>query len=188
MGNEESEEPKVFKIPPPLVIHPMEPIPPGKYVRSRFTKITDALTSWIFFALVLCGGLYYVTHLALNYRKIQKDIRETAATVVEPVTHEGDLTEIGYIFSMRRDRDIREGTWNLVWFIAIPEKGVRYSCKYEEGFQDFKVGDGVKIIRKNVDLAEDPEDSYIVGLHDKEQGKASIAWTNDLDILELERD
>jgi hypothetical protein len=160
--------------------------PPAK--PSLYFRISEALTPWLFFGLIIGGAIYYAVHLTRNYLSIQKDIRETAAVVVHPVTNSGDVTEIGYVFSMRRDRDIREGSWNLVWFIATPEKGVRYSCKYEEGFQGFKVGDGVKIIRKNIDLADAPEDAYIVGLHDNEQGKASIVFTNDLDILELERD
>jgi hypothetical protein len=166
----------------------MDSIPPGRYRKSPFLKITDSLTNWIFVGLIIGGGLYYGIHLILNYRHIHRDIREKGALVVQPVIENGDLSEIGYIFSMRRDTYIREDRWNLVWFIAIPEKGVRYSCQYEGGYQDFKVGDGVKIIRKPVDVADAGEDVYIIGLHDKQMGKASIAWANDLDVLEDMRD
>src|ERR1700678_1715349 len=80
MSNEDREEPNIFKI-EPLVIHPMEPLPPGRYRQSRFQRVTDVLTNWIFFGLIIGGGLYYSVHLILNYRHIHRDIREKAAIV-----------------------------------------------------------------------------------------------------------
>jgi hypothetical protein len=43
-------------------------------------------------------------------------------------------------------------------------------------------------MRKPVDFQNEGESVYIVGLHDEQQGKASIAWTNDLEVLGMIRD
>ncbi|MGB7984611.1 MAG: hypothetical protein WCF54_05575 [Terracidiphilus sp.] len=163
----------------------LEPIPLGRYRQTCFQKTTEMLIGWMFFALIIGGGGYYCVHLIQNYRHIHQDIRDKAAKIVNPFFKDGDISEIGYIYEMRRENYIRDNSWNLVWFIAIPETGVKYSCKYEEGYQDFKVGDSVRIIRKPFDFQDGGEYVNIVGLHDRQQGKASIAWTNDLKVLEM---
>jgi hypothetical protein len=88
---------------------------------------------------------------------------------------------------MRRENYIRDGYRNLVWFIAVPATGEHFSCQYASGSDDFNVGDGVTFIH-NTAHANEAEDGYIVGLHEKRKGKVALVGTNDLDILELESD
>jgi hypothetical protein len=172
----------------PTWLPELEPIPPGRYRQSWFHKAADTLLSWLFIVLVFGGVGYYSVHLIKNYRHIHQDIHDKAAQVIHPVFEDGDISEIGYIYEMHRENYILDNRWTLAWFIAIPATGVKYSCQYEGGYQDFKVGDGVRIMRKPVDFQNEGESVYIVGLHDEQQGKASIAWTNDLEVLGMIRD
>lgn len=185
MSTEDSETRQIFKT-SPLVVHPLEPIPPGWRHQPRSQKIIDTLVSWIFFGGIIGGGLYYGVHLALNYQKVHAQIRDEAAYVIQPKVLEGSVSEIGYIFSMRRETSIEDADFNLVWFIAVPATGERYSCKYGGGFQDFKVGDGVTFIHPKSDQYSVDHSSYIVGIHDKEQSKASLVSVDNLVELELD--
>jgi len=182
MSPKDPEEPQLLKT-SPLVVHPLETTPPGRYRQSRLQKITDSLVDWIFFGCLIGGGLCYGIHLALNYQKVHVKIRKEAAYRIEPKVEEGSITETGYIFSMRKETSIREASFNLVWFVAVPATGERYSCSYDGGFQDFRVGDGVTLIHPKSDEDSAYQPSYIVGLHDKEQGKASLVGVNNLEEL-----
>ncbi|MFZ0392262.1 MAG: hypothetical protein WBX09_09535 [Terracidiphilus sp.] len=143
---------------------------------------------WLVVILIVGLPVAYCVHLYDNYRKIQADLRRNSQRVVQPSVDDTSVSEIGYIFSIRRDTYIREGRLNLVWFIAVPETGSRYSCSYEAGFPDFKVGDGVRIIHKKDDVDNVDFTGYIIGLHEKEQGKTTEVWALDLDELEMDLD
>jgi len=182
---DDPKEPQSFKT-QPLVIHPLEPIPPGQYRQTIAQKIMNAVLSWVFFGGIICGGLYYGVHLALNYQKVHAEIREKASYPVKPKVEDGSISETGYIFSMRRETSIQDANFNLVWFISVPATGARYSCQYGGGYQDFKIGDGVTLIHPKSDEDSVDSPSYIVGLHDDEQRKASLIYVNNLEELELE--
>jgi len=145
-----------------------------------------ALIQWLVLGLVVglvvCVPLFYLGHLYANYEKIQTELTRASAVVVHPTVKDGEVSEIGYIYDMRRDTYIREGHMNLVWFIAVPATKDRYSCSYAEGFPDFKVGDGVKIIHPK--SGEDADYGYIIGLHDQERGKTTAVWSIDMGLLE----
>jgi hypothetical protein len=160
--------------------------PPQKSAGSLYFRVSEKLTNWIYFTVVIVGPIVYGVHLIENYQKVHAEIREEAATVIKPAVDEGSVSEVGYIFSMRRETYIRDPNFNLVWFIAVPATGERYSCKYLGGFQDFKTGDGVALIHPKDDEGSVDHASYIVGLHDREQGKASLIGVNNLEILELD--
>lgn len=118
--------------------------------------------------------------------KIQSELREKSSRVVRPSVDDESVSEIGYVYSMRRETYIREGRLNLVWFIAVPSKNTRWSCSYQAGFPDFKVGDGVRIIHKRSDVNAVDYSGYVIGLHDKERGKVTDVWALDLDELEMD--
>jgi hypothetical protein len=73
---------------------------------------------------------------------------------------------------------------NLVWFIKVPDSGRRYSCSYEIGFPEFKIGHDVQIIRPK-EVEAEAGYGYVVGLHGKTKGKTALVWVIDLDTLEL---
>ena len=87
---------------------------------------------------------------------------------------------------MRRDTWIRRGEWNLVWFIAVPTTNIRYSAAYTEGFQGFKIGDGVRLIHIKADVNANDYTGYIIGLHDNERGQVANVEAIDLDELEMD--
>ena len=72
-----------------------------------------------------------------------------------------------------------------MWFIKVPGTGERYSCSWDRGFSGFKKDDDVRLIRPK-DVMTESGYGYIVGLHDKLQGKVSLANVNDLETLEIE--
>jgi hypothetical protein len=128
----------------------------------------------------------YGIHLYKNYVKIQRELHEKSSRIVRPEVDDESVSEIGYVYSMRRETYIREGRLNLVWFIAVPSENTRWSCSYQAGFPDFKVGDGVKIIHKRSDVDTVDYSGYVIGLHDKEQGKVTDVWVLDEDELEMD--
>jgi hypothetical protein len=73
---------------------------------------------------------------------------------------------------------------NLVWFIVVPSENTRWSCSYQAGFPDFKVGDGVTIIHKKSAVDTVDYSGYVIGLHEKEKGKVTDVWALDLEDLE----
>lgn len=134
--------------------------------------------------LIVCIPYAYAIHLYRNYAGIQTNLRERAALTVHAAVGADSVSEVGYIFSMRRETYIRKGRFNLVWFIAVPATGARYSCSYESGFQNFKVGDGVTVIHTKADIDTGDYEGYIIGLHHEEQGKVAGVWALDLDGLD----
>jgi len=127
----------------------------------------------------------YGIHLYRNYVQIQSELRDKSSRIVRPKVDDESVSEIGYIYDMRRETYIREGRLNLVWFIVVPSENTRWSCSYEAGFPDLKVGDGVTIIHKRTGV-DSADYGYVVGLHDKEQGKVTEVWVIDLDELEMD--
>lgn len=146
------------------------------------------LLGWLVVILIVCLPCAYGVHLYGNYRKIQAELHRNSQRVVQPSVDDKSVSEIGYIFSTRRDTYIREGRLNLVWFIAVPATGSRYSCSYEYGYPDFKIGDGVRLIHKKEDIDNVDFTGYIIGLHEREQGKTTEVWALDLDDLEMDLD
>jgi hypothetical protein len=146
------------------------------------------LSAFLIVTAVIALPCVYGIHLYRNYVKIRRELRENSARTVRPRVDDESVSEIGYIFSMRRETYIREGRLNLVWFIAVPSENTRWSCSYQTGFPDFKVGDGVRIIHKKGDVDTVDYSGYLIGLHGKEQGKATDVWALDLDDLELSVD
>jgi hypothetical protein len=118
--------------------------------------------------------------------KVQHELREKSTSFVRPVVDDDSVSEIGYIYSMRRETYIREGRLNLVWFVAVPSENTRWSCAYDAGFPDFTVGDGVSIIHKKDAINADDYTGYLIGLHETERGRATRIWALDEDELEMD--
>jgi hypothetical protein len=135
--------------------------------------------SWAIVCLVLCIPLLYGGHLLANYQGIQKGVAQKSAKTLIPSVDDGDASDIGYIYNMRRETRIREGKLILVWFVVIPATNVHYSCSYDSGFSDFKIGDSVRLIHTKSEDAGDY--GYMIGLHDKEQGKVTSIWNFNMD-------
>jgi hypothetical protein len=134
---------------------------------------------WIVAVVIVCVPVIYCGHLFANYMAIENDLEKKSARTLHPSVDEGNATDLAYIYNMRREMHIREGKLILVWFIVVPATNVHYSCSYESGFSDFKVGDSVKLIHTT---SEDEGDyGYIVGLHEKEQGKVTAIWNFNMD-------
>jgi len=133
--------------------------------------------------VVICLSCAYGIHLFRNYARIQADMRSRGGHIIRPAVDDESVSEIGYLFSMRRDKYIREGRFNLVWFIAIPATNTRYSCVYEAGFPDFKVGDGVRVIHKRAGIDAMDYTGYVIGLHEREMGKVAEVEAVDLEQL-----
>lgn len=105
--------------------------------------------------IVLLAGSGYGIYMLSRYMKIRADSEKRAAAVVQLEEDGESVSEIGYIYSMRDEVFLRdENQVNLVWFIKVPATGDRYSCSYERGFPEFRVGDDVRIIRPK-DVATD---------------------------------
>jgi hypothetical protein len=121
-----------------------------------------------------------------RYTKIRADSEKRATAVVYPKEDEDSVSEIGYIYSMRDEVFLRdENQVNLVWFIKVPATGNRYSCSYERGFPEFRIGDDVRIIRPK-DMESDAGYGYVVGLHEKISGKAALTWIVDENQLDMD--
>jgi hypothetical protein len=103
-------------------------------------------------ALVIVGlAAAYGFHLYRNYGIILAELNAKSAKTVRPFVDEESVSEIGYVYDVRRETQLKEGRLNLVWFVAIPSQDTRWSCSYEAGFADFKIGDGVTIVHKKDD-------------------------------------
>jgi len=139
---------------------------------------------WPLIGLVVCIGLIYGGYRLKNHLKVQRELERKSAIVVHPKVGEGDASDLGYIYSMRRDTPIHDDELNLVWFVVVPATNVHYTCSYEAGFPDFKVGDSVRLIHTKSD--DDADYGYIIGLHDDEQGKATEVWNFNLDTAMLD--
>lgn len=138
--------------------------------------------TYLVLAAVVSTPLLYLGHLYANYRKIQTELARKSATIVRPSVRNGDASDLGYIYSMRRETRIREGRLNLVWFVVVPATNVHYSCPYEEGYSGFRTGDSVRLVHTKKE--EEGDYGYIVGLHANEQGKAALVWNFNLDAAE----
>ena len=132
----------------------------------------------------VCAALIYAGYKVRNHLKIQRYLDKKSAIVVHPKVGENDASDFGYIYSMRRDTPIHDDELNLVWFVVVPATNVHYTCSYEAGFPDFKTGDSVKLIHTKSD--DEGDYGYIIGLHDKEQGKVTEVWNFDLDSAMLD--
>jgi hypothetical protein len=106
--------------------------------------------------------------------------------VLRPVVDEHDATDIAYIYDMRREESFTKEALNLVWFIVVPATNIHYSCSYQDGFSDFKVGDGVRLIHTKSD--EDGADGFIIGLHGPERGKVTSIWNFNMDNIGIDLD
>jgi hypothetical protein len=149
-------------------------------------KISASVSVSVIAILLTSLACGYGIHLYKNYVKIQSELREKASWLVRPRLDDESVSEVGYVYDMRRETYIRESRLNLVWFIVVPSENTRWSCSYEAGFPDFKVGDGVTIIHKKTEIDPDDYTGYVIGLHDKEQGKATRVWALDEDQLEMD--
>jgi hypothetical protein len=132
----------------------------------------------------VCAALIYAGYKVRNHLKIQRYLDKKSAIVVHPKVGENDASDFGDIYSMRRDTPIHDDELNLVWFVVVPATNVHYTCSYEAGFPDFKTGDSVKLIHTKSD--DEGDYGYIIGLHDKEQGKVTEVWNFDLDSALLD--
>jgi len=136
----------------------------------------------IIVVLVLCAGFGYLIHLYLNYAEIQATLKSRAAVAIHASVDSESVSETGYIYEMRDDTYIREGRFNLVWFVAVPSTNRKYSCPYDAGYQGFKIGDSVAIIHKRRELENKVDfTGYIVGLHDEKRNKAAEVSVSDLE-------
>jgi hypothetical protein len=141
---------------------------------------------WLILIAVIGLPTAYGIHLWRNYAKIDQELRANTARVIHPKVDDDDVSEIGYVYQMRREWHIRDGELNLVWFVVVPATNVHYSCVYTSGYPDFKTGDSVRIIH-NKD--EDESDyGYLVGMHDNRQGKTTLVWTINSDDAAMELD
>jgi hypothetical protein len=138
---------------------------------------------WLVAIAIVCLTLLYVAHLIGNYIGIRKDLERKSAIVVHPRVGDNEASDFGYIYSMRREKLIREGRLNLGWVVVVPATNDHYSCSYEAGYSDFKTGDSVRLIHTT---SEDEGDyGYIIGLYDKESGKAASVWNFNLNSAEF---
>ncbi len=96
--------------------------------------------------------------------------------------------EIGYVYDMRDETLIREGSLNLVWFVVVPATNVHYSGVYDSGYADWNKGDSISIIHNKDD--DEADYGYMVGLHGSKQGKATLAWiiNSDNEMLDYDPD
>lgn len=134
--------------------------------------------------LVLCAGVGYFIHLYLIYSEIQAALKSRAAVAVHASVDSESVSEVGYIYEMRDETYIREGRFNLVWFISVPSTNRKYSCPYDAGYQGFKVGDNIRLIRKRRELEKNGDlGGYIVGLHDEKRNKVAAVSVSDIEDL-----
>jgi hypothetical protein len=152
-------------------------------VDAKPKVITRTLAALTTFALIVYLPCAYGVHLYQNFLKIQTDFRKSVDQTVRPVEDDESVSEIGYLYSMQRETHIRRGEFNLVWFIAVPATGKRYSCSYQAGSPDFAVGDGVRIIHKKSDVVNEGYTGYLIGLHQRNAGKVAEVRALDSDEL-----
>lgn len=145
------------------------------------------LSAVVIVVAVLAWPCAYGIHLYRTYVQIQNEFRDNSSRIIRPKMDDESVSEIGYIYSMRRETYLRGEApgLNLVWFIAVPSANTRWSCSYEAGFPDFKVGDGVRVIHKRSGVDTSDYSGYLIGLHDNEQGKATRVWALDMDELDV---
>jgi hypothetical protein len=137
---------------------------------------------------IVLAAVGYAGYLGYHYRKIRLDLEKNAAINVVPSVAGDEVSEAGYIFSMRRETNLQRGDWNLVWFIVVPSTNMRYSVPYWYGYQDFKTGQVVNLIhvKDGIDPDKSSSREYIVGLYDKAKGKCAQVGIADLEELMME--
>jgi hypothetical protein len=143
----------------------------------------EKLGLWLVIIPVVSVPILYAGHLVANYERIQKNLERKSSLVVHPSVTDGNASDLGYIYSMRRETHVRDGELNLVWFVVVPATNVHYSCPYEAGYSDFKIGDSVRLIHTKSD--EESDLGYILGLYDNERGQVASVWDFDLDASEI---
>jgi hypothetical protein len=128
----------------------------------------------------------YGVHLIMNYNKIERELHKNEARVTQPRVNDDAKAEIGYIYQMRNETQIREGRLNLVWFVVVPATNVHYSAVYDSGYADWKMGDSIRLIHNKND--DESDYGYLVGMHDKKLGKATFVWTINSDDSAMDDD
>lgn len=148
------------------------------------SRVWKQYKSIIMLAILAAAG--YGIYMLYRYVKVESDLSKRSASVVQPKVDEDSVAEIGYIYQMRDELFLKDDNKiNLVWFVKIPATGERYSCSWELGFSEFRTGDDVRLIRPK-DLTTEAGYGYIVGLHDRRAGMASLVWVIDEESLEMD--
>jgi hypothetical protein len=135
--------------------------------------ITAALLSWAVW-------YFHAKH------KVETSARQKAAWHLEPVVDGESVEEIGYIFEVRVQDDLRAGERAIHWFVRIPATNRRFSCGWESGYPGFTKDDAVKLIHKRPEIDEGDYSGFVVGLHGSKSGKSAAVWVLDLETLELD--
>ena len=71
----------------------------------------------------------------------------------------------------------------IIWWIKRPSTNKVYSCTYEDGYAVLVKDEGVELIHADEEKV-DPDgnyDGYIVGLHEKSKGMATLVWAVDVE-------
>jgi hypothetical protein len=132
------------------------------------------IVGWLVLLFMFGLPIWYVAHLIRNYVKIERELHHNEAYVVHPKVTDTDKAEIGYIYELRNETEIREGRLNLVWFVVVPATNVHYSGIYDSGYTGWKKGDSIQIIHNKDD--DEADYGFLVGLHEPKQGKATFVW------------
>jgi hypothetical protein len=132
------------------------------------------LGGWLVILLVVSLPVWYGVHLILNYVHIESQLKKSEARIIHPRIDDDAKSEIGYIYAMRNETQIRDNRLNLVWFVVVPATNVHYSGVYDSGYGDWKVGDSIHLIHNKDDSEADY--GYLVGMHDQKQGKSTFVW------------
>jgi hypothetical protein len=136
--------------------------------------------------LLITGGLVLLFGRIFQM-EVEKNTERVENIKVAPEVDSDSVSEIGYIFEVRDQIDYSDRVRKVMWWVKVPYTDKRYSCSWEGGFRGFELNDGVRLIHKRGGKDQSSYDGYIIGLHDKKQGRAALVWALDVDEVEMDQ-
>lgn len=123
------------------------------------------------------------TLLGYSWHNIQTDTRVREQKVDDPHVDEDSVSEIGYIYQVRREMRLWHGRRDIAWWVKVPTTNRIYYCDWMTGYPGFEHDDAVMFIHPRED--DEYGYGYIVGLHDRLKGRSAAVGTVRVDDLIL---
>jgi hypothetical protein len=123
---------------------------------------------------LLPSGLYSLR----LYNQIESDFRDSENRIVPPTIDEESVSEIGYIYDLKREIDFRKiesdyGMREITWYVKIPSTAKFYTCHWASGYSRFSKDDGVEVIHKKNEPGVETDTSFLVGLNGEQRGRSA---------------
>jgi hypothetical protein len=121
---------------------------------------------------LLSTGLYSLK----IYNQIHLDFQDSERVMAPPAADKESISEIGYIYDLRRVIDFQSREETIKWWVKISSTNKIYACDWQSGFSKFSKGQIVELIHKRSDISTDDYAGFIVGINGSQSGRSSFVW------------